>query len=282
MYEAVPAVSELNRVKGFDPLKYLRRTENGVKLDLKMKKLWFRLKYPNGRIKLSALKITDQFALIEARVYFDKNDPEPVASFTAQRESKTTPGGLYVEAAQYVAADRALTDAGFGIQLVPVPAGQEVTFPVTVQAAEQQAPDKTEPKSVQQVVPAEEQPPAAGPATAAEAVVTNEPVPAVETVQLPAQERPVEKAPADEVPADEVSAQVSNEDVTASHEDMTLEEAGNMIVPSGTCKGWTLQQVMERRPMSLKWFVTAYSGDNEMFRKAAKMVYDKYEMMKAA
>ena len=95
MYHAVPVVSELNRVKGFDPTRFLRKTKDGPKLDLSVKKLWFRLKYPNGRIKLSALKITDQLAIIEARVFFDKNDTQPVSSFTAQTNNQTTPGGLY-------------------------------------------------------------------------------------------------------------------------------------------------------------------------------------------
>ena len=117
MYESVPVVSELNKVTGFDPLKFIRRTNKGEKkLDLKYKKLWFRLKYPNGRIKLSALKITDQLAIIEARVYFDKNDTQPKASFIAQRDAKLTPGGLYIESAQHAAIDQALSDAGFGVQ----------------------------------------------------------------------------------------------------------------------------------------------------------------------
>lgn len=34
MYEAVPVVSELNKVSGFDPLKYLRKTKNGWNLNL--------------------------------------------------------------------------------------------------------------------------------------------------------------------------------------------------------------------------------------------------------
>jgi len=45
MYHAVPIVSELNRVKGFDPTRYLSRTKEGLKLDLRVKKLWFRMKY---------------------------------------------------------------------------------------------------------------------------------------------------------------------------------------------------------------------------------------------
>ena len=139
MYHAVPVVSELNRVKGFDPTRFLRKTKDGPKLDLSVKKLWFRLKYPNGRIKLSALKITDQLAIIEARVFFDKNDTQPVSSFTAQTNNQTTPGGLYIEMAQHNAIDEALSSAGFGIQFVPanesrrpivseseVPKGQEM------------------------------------------------------------------------------------------------------------------------------------------------------------
>ena len=97
MYQAVPAVSELNSVRGFDPLRYIRRTKEGPKLDLSVKKLWFRMKYPNGRIKLSHLKITEQLAIIEARVYFDKNDKEAVSNYTAQRYKDNSPGGLYSE-----------------------------------------------------------------------------------------------------------------------------------------------------------------------------------------
>ena len=32
MYEAVPAVAELNKVPGFDPLKFLRRTKDSMRL----------------------------------------------------------------------------------------------------------------------------------------------------------------------------------------------------------------------------------------------------------
>ena len=34
MYETVPAAAELNKVPGFDPLKFLRRTKDTLKLDL--------------------------------------------------------------------------------------------------------------------------------------------------------------------------------------------------------------------------------------------------------
>ena len=40
MYETVPAAAELNKVPGFDPLKFLRRTKDTLKLDLPYQKLW--------------------------------------------------------------------------------------------------------------------------------------------------------------------------------------------------------------------------------------------------
>ena len=42
LFNDVPVVSELNRVAGFDPLKFLKKTVNGYELELRYKKLWFR------------------------------------------------------------------------------------------------------------------------------------------------------------------------------------------------------------------------------------------------
>ena len=46
MYKTIPAVAELNKVPGFDPLKFLRRTKDTLKLDLPYQKLWFRMAHP--------------------------------------------------------------------------------------------------------------------------------------------------------------------------------------------------------------------------------------------
>ena len=40
MYETVPAAAELNKVPGFDPLKFLRRTKDTLKLDLPYQSFW--------------------------------------------------------------------------------------------------------------------------------------------------------------------------------------------------------------------------------------------------
>ena len=126
MYESIPAVAELNKVPGFNPLKLLRRIispENGeemLQLDLRYKKLWFRLANPKGRIRLNALRITEQMAIYEAQVFLERTDENPIGSFTSSCTKEETPGGQYIQAAQHAAMDEALSDAGFGIQFADV------------------------------------------------------------------------------------------------------------------------------------------------------------------
>lgn len=97
LYERIPAVAELNKVPGFDPRKLLRRTvsrtgnEEVLKLDLRYKKLWFRLAHPHGRLKLNALRITEQLAIFEAGVYLDRSDSEPHRKLY----SRLYPGGNF-------------------------------------------------------------------------------------------------------------------------------------------------------------------------------------------
>lgn len=121
LYTTNATVAALNHVPGFDPLKFLRRTisrktgEDVMRLDLRYKKLWFRLACPTGRLKLNALRITEKMAIFEAKVYRDREDAEPLSSYVANCTLDATPGGLYVEAAQEEALDTALSNAGFGI-----------------------------------------------------------------------------------------------------------------------------------------------------------------------
>ena len=307
MYHAVPVVSELNRVKGFDPTRFLRKTKEGPKLDLSVKKLWFRLKYPNGRIKLSALKITDQLAIIEAKVFFDKNDTQPVSSFTAQTNNQTTPGGLYIEMAQHNAIDEALSSAGFGIQFVPAnesrrPLVSEDEVPkveakpiVEAPAVKVEAPPERKveaaPEIVQQVAE-----PIVTETVAEEPIVEQITVPVEEVVEAPVEEAPVaptapvvESAHVVEAPAPAVVTPPAQE-VTEIREDdgtlpynknmaveeicalMSVDEARNYVVPVGSCKGWTMDQVADRRPPSLKWYLTGYTGDDNILRAAATIM----------
>lgn len=314
MYEMVPVVSELNKVEGFNPLKFLRVTKQGIKnLDLRYKKLWFRLKYPAGRIKSFTVRVTEQIAIIEARVYFDKNDKQPRASFIAQREKDTTPGGLYIEAAQHAAIDQALSDAGFGVQFVPCNAEQcdevvDTTVQTVVKQPEAiaevvQSPELNASKQVMETQPevvAEtveevvEEMVAVAPAEVvaepvAETQQTTEVVAetATEVVEATniakATETVVAEPEGEEVAADELEQSVGTAKYTKDMpveeicKIMTLGEAGDVIVPIGSCKDWTLSQVADRRPASLKWYIHGYDGDDNILRAAATLIRAAYE-----
>lgn len=126
MYQTIPAVAALNRVPGFEPMKLLRRTRSRksneivLKLALPYKKLWYRLAYPKGRIRLNRLCLTEQMAIYEAQVYLDRSDTEPISSFTARCERNDAEKNDYIKDAQEEAINEALSLAGFGLQFADV------------------------------------------------------------------------------------------------------------------------------------------------------------------
>lgn len=308
MYDLIPVVSELNKVPGFNPLKFLRQTLDGPKLDLKIKKLWFRLKYPAGRTKLTALRITEQLAIIEAKVYFDKNDANPSGNVVAQAKAQDIPGGLYIEAAQHNALEQALDDAGFGIQFIPVgtapgsgpvsvpkretavsavvnePAGApvaakqaaEVTLPVTAEETVQPPAQTTQSQAEMPVVEAATHIPDTRIAPLAETAEANE----VRAGEVPITvEEPVIAQAEETEPTDVTSAYTADMPVDEICTMMTMEDAGNVIVPVGTCKGMTLSQVADRRPASLKWYLNGYSGDDNILRAGARLMLESISAM---
>lgn len=290
LFNAVPVVSELNRVAGFDPLRFLKKTANGHELDLRYKKLWFRLKYPAGRTRLTPLRITDQLAIIEAKVFFDKDDADPASSYIATMTQENAPAGLYIQAAEHDALDMALTNAGFGVQFAPMPkADTPYAEPITPvmrsepapapQAAAEQV--RTEPAAIQvdmePVVVQQAEP---------EAVHHEDTVPYVPQAEISV-EQPAEAAAEPMVETelpfvyDEPSAAsyTKDMDVDTICTLMTEAEAEEIIVPIGTCSGQTLKQVAERRPASLKWYVKGYSGDDNILRAGAKLMLDKLQRL---
>ena len=303
LYTTNAAVASLNHVPGFDPLKFLRRTtsrktgEDVMRLDLRYKKLWFRLACPTGRLKLNALRITEKMAIIEAKVYRDREDAEPLSSYVANCTLDATPGGLYVEAAQEKALDTALSNAGFGIQFadvgseseeygceVPVGAKAEIAKPVQPKAevaepvqkqAETVKSAKVDPLDTIMAddMPVPEQ-------TTAEVVekpktVVPESVQPVQTLPEPPQNVIVLEQ---ESPA---ASYTQSSPVEEIRRQMTYEQAQNVIVDCGTCKGWTLAQVADRRPASLCWYVKGYQGENNILRAAAAIIWDSLQEKQA-
>lgn len=309
LYTTNATVAALNHVSGFDPLKFLRRTtsrktgEDVMRLDLRYKKLWFRLACPTGRLKLNALRITEKMAIFEAKVYRDREDAEPLSSYVANCTLDTTPGGLYVEAAQEEALDTALSNAGFGIQFadvgseseeygseVPVGAKAEIAKPVQVKT-ELAEPAQKQPEVVKTV---QEEPIKAN--DPLDAIMADD-MPVPEQVTAEVVEKPktvvLESVQPAQTPAEPpqnvivleqeppAAAYTQSSPVEKIRQQMTYEQAQNVIVDCGTCKGWTLAQVADRRPASLRWYVKGYQGENNILRAAAAIIWDSLQEKQA-
>lgn len=318
LYTTNAAVASLNHVPGFDPLKFLRRTtsrktrEDVMRLDLRYKKLWFRLACPTGRLNLNALRITEKMAIFEAKVYRDREDAEPLSSYVANCTLDATPGGLYVEAAQEEALDTALSNAGFGIQFadvsseseeygseVPVGAKVEIEKPVQVKT-ETSKPTQTK---VEVAKPVQKQPEAvdASPqepvkADPLDAIMADDmPVPEQVTAEVVEKSKTVvpESVQPAQTPAEPpqnvivleqeppAAAYTQSSPVEEIRQQMTYEQAQNVIVDCGTCKGWTLAQVADRRAASLRWYVKGYQGENNILRAAAAIIWDSLQEKQA-
>lgn len=378
------AAAQLNKVPGFDPLNFLNRTgsenqEKNLSLDLRYKKLWFRLAYPKGRMKLIARHITEQIAIFEAQIYLDQSDNEPVGNFTATCTYEQAAD--FVKAAQDTALDYALANAGFGIQFeVSEPQAKVTRTPAatvlqsSVATADHTDADKEKAKrnaetdvipprlkivpktaTIDDVARTAEHPTIHNDAVKMEEPVSQNEAAAVISDTLPAMEEmefdrlPVElvrevhdqeslpvgpsmetagnenqTAQVKTVPlsrftqsamaidqpeptrANVVLESVSEEKLPVTSEQpagtaetpsvpnytadmpvaeimqrMTFEEAQNVKVDVGTCSGWTMAQVAERRPPSLKWYVFGYKDNNNILRAAAQIMLDSISGKKA-
>lgn len=182
------------------------------------------------------------------------------------------PGGLYVEAAQEAALNAALSNAGFGIQFEDVssgtgeePFGSVIPADVAPELKTMPAP----PRAAEPVeLPVQEEP----------APVTEAPVAPAEPSEQP-QEEP-QALPDNAIVLEEVRPEpVLRPEMPVQElmQRMTLEHARDLWADVGVCSGWTMQQVAERRPASLKWYVRGYKGGNNLLRAAAQLLLDDME-----
>ena len=278
--QAIPAVQQLRRVQGFDPLRFLKRNANGgIELEPRYQRLWFRLACPDGKMLLNRLQITDQIAVYEAQVFLSREDNQPITNFTAAVEKAQAPAGRYVQAAQDEALKTALDNAGFGIQFadvgseseeygseVPVGAKVEIAKPVQVKTADakpvQTKVEVAEPvqKQPETVKTAPQEPVKADPLDA----IMADDMPVPEQVTAEVVEKPktvvLESVQPAQTPAEPpqnvivleqeppAAAYTQSSPVEEIRRQMTYEQAQNVIVDCGTCKGWTLAQVADRPP----------------------------------
>lgn len=288
VYNAESTAAGLNRVKGFDPLKYVRSTENGAVLDLPYQKLWFRLRHPNGKIRIFIKNLSEKIAAVEARVYFDRADSEPAANCIisgVDAEDKVS-----VAKAQHDAMEKALSDAGFGLQFISV-------NPSAVKAEEKAVTKKAEkPKQpAKEVKPEKAEEPV-------KAEIKTEPVKAEPApVKAEAEETPpvtdplltvVNNIEGNSIKVDEQTGEVIEQQAAAEDEPtpvsydkttpideicavMTLEDAKNYVIEGGPYNGWKVGTLAERRPVKvLKVIIEKYPTEDNILRAATKLILD--------
>ena len=109
LFNRSKAVADLNRVDGFDPMELARLIQNDgqepqLYLDVKFRKLWFRLCNPRGKISKKILSLQENMAVVEAKIYLDKDDPEEgyIASALSQKFRTDDPqfGNKFLETAE--------------------------------------------------------------------------------------------------------------------------------------------------------------------------------------
>ena len=263
MYEDQMAVSMLNKVDGFEPKKFLVKKQDNPEaydLPLKVKKLWFRLVHKEGRLIVTVLRFTDQVAVVEAKVFFGKDDTEATASYIAQT-TKGMHGELYIQTAQHIAASEALNDAGFGCQFSDLHRDAEPKIQTVVQT--KQSVDTSISQKVEnaEIVSAK-----------SKVVIESD-----KTPELDATNSTVTIVEAEIVQESRFKGMTVDEILAT----MTFDEAMAVVVDVGYCNNWSLGEVAEKRPASLKWYVSNYPGENNELRAGARILLDSDSLQKA-
>ncbi len=290
VYNAESTAAGLNRVKGFDPLKYVRSTENGAVLDLPYQKLWFRLRHPNGKIRIFIKNLSEKIAAVEARVYFDRADSEPAANCIisgVDAEDKVS-----VAKAQHDAMEKALSDAGFGLQFISVnpSAAKSEEKAVTKKAEKPKQPAKeVKPEKAEEPVKAEIKTEAvkAEPETAPAKAETEEAPPVTDPLLTVVNNIESGSIKVDEQTGEVIEQQAAAEDepTPVSYDKttpideicavMTLEDAKNYVIEGGPYNGWKVGTLAERRPVKvLEMIIEKYPTEDNILRAATKLILD--------
>lgn len=290
VYNTESTAAGLNRVKGFDPLKYVRSTENGAVLDLPYQKLWFRLRHPNGKIRIFIKNLSEKIAAVEARVYFDRADSEPAANCIisgVDAEDKVS-----VAKAQHDAMEKALSDAGFGLQFIPVnPSAVKAEEKAVTKKAEKtkQPAKEVKPEKAEEPVKAEIKTEAvkAEPEAAPAKAETEEAPPVTDPLLTVVNNIESGSIKVDEQTGEVIEQQAAAEDepTPVSYDKttpideicavMTLEDAKNYVIDGGPYNGWKVGTLAERRPVKvLEMIIEKYPTEDNILRAATKLILD--------
>lgn len=235
--KTLSVLANINAVEGFDPHMvtacYQDTEGNGrMYLQAEFSMLWFRLKYPNGRLEQVLSRMNDQMATVEGRVY--DNDGNLLANaFVTRYRGEEQFSKDYVQNAGTAAIRKALGNCGFGTPAdavyiegvtplfkaaededVPVDAGVQTRIPIPPVPKEYQQNAEPAPAA-----PKRGRKPAAKPAPAPAHAAT----PAPNPITIPPAPKP---APVG-VPK-------------------TMEEAENFVIPFGAFHGMTMKDTLAK------------------------------------
>lgn len=302
MYEQETAVAALHQVEGFDPRKFMRLIQKEDQssryyLDVAYRKLWFRLCYPEGKIVKTIRSITEKMAIVEAKVYLSKNDPEDsyVANAFAQKYREDSEiGQKYVELAETAAVGRALSDAGFGLQfadrekemdpeVTEAPIDEEVMAGTPI--CPENIPEEVFGSSVgenlmedmipgqcgiEDYIPMPDEIMQVAEASKEEA---QQPKAAQQPTKKPEQ-TPQEQFMQNNVAPEATVGITRDMPVNDIYGKLTRDLAVKVVVSAGCYKGKTLGQIAVEKPGSLQWYVDSYKGPDNLLRAAAKYLLD--------
>jgi len=308
MYEQETAVAALHQVEGFDPRKFMRLIQKEDQssryyLDVAYRKLWFRLCYPEGKIVKTIRSITAQMAIVEARVYLNKNDPDDsyVANAFAQKFREDSEiGQKYVELAETAAVGRALSDAGFGLQfadrekemdpeVTEAPIDEEVMAGTPI--CPENIPEEVFGSSVgenlmEDMIPGQcgiedyiPMPDEVMRVAEASKEEVQQPKAALQPKAAPQPTKKSEQTPQEQFMQNNVAPESTvgitrDMPVNDIYGKLTRDLAVKVVVSAGCYKGKTLGQIAVEKPGSLQWYVDSYKGPDNLLRAAAKYLLD--------
>ena len=308
MYEQETAVAALHPLEGFDPRKIMRLIQKEDQssryyLDVAYRKLWFRLCYPEGKIVKTIRSITAQMAIVEARVYLNKNDPDDsyVANAFAQKFREDSEiGQKYVELAETAAVGRALSDAGFGLQfadrekemdpeVTEAPIDEEVMAGTPI--CPENIPEEVFGSSVgeplmEDMIPGQcgiedyiPMPDEVMRVAEASKEEVQQPKAALQPKAAPQPTKKSEQTPQEQFMQNNVAPESTvgitrDMPVNDIYGKLTRDLAVKVVVSAGCYKGKTLGQIAVEKPGSLQWYVDSYKGPDNLLRAAAKYLLD--------
>lgn len=281
LQETLRKLAGINEVEGFDPnlLVACYKNESGEEnlyLPAEPAMLWFRLKYPHGRLEQVATRVTDSMATVEGRV-FDENGTMLANAFVTRYRSDADQFSKdYVQNAGTCAIRKALGNCGFG-----TPATAEFIEGVTVVYDKNAAPEQPVDSgaAVKRLMP----PPAPKKRKTAEPVAAAQPAP------QPAQEQPAKprdismvedaiptQTEAQKPAAAPVQPPVLKPAAQSAKPLSALEEAMAFAIPTGRYAGKTFGQLIEEKEYdAIRYFLRPiYAG--KPIQKAAMMVAGQY------